>query len=84
MLSDAEKRIIEYVISVSKMSLSTINREIAETMLDFDFVVQQVKAEPGSYTSEECRKISHDILITKVRIAILKSEIERRKVSPDS
>jgi len=78
LISDTEKRIVDYILTVSKMPLPMIDREIAEAELDLDFLIEEVKADPESYSSEDCRKISHEILIRKVRIAILKGEFERR------
>jgi hypothetical protein len=78
LINDTEKRIVEYIKSISKMTLPKIEAEISEATFDLDFLVEQVRAEPGSYSSEDYRKISHDILIRKVRIAILKGEIVRR------
>ena len=81
LIKSAEKRLIKFILSVAEMATATIDREIAEEKNDLDFIVQQVKADPKSYSSDDCRRISHDILIRQVRIAILKSEIDRRSVS---
>jgi hypothetical protein len=79
LIGGAEKRLLNYIRSVSKMPSSKIDAEIASQIVDLDFMVDQVKADLNSYSSnDDCRRISHDILIRQVRIAILKSEIDRR------
>lgn len=81
LISSAEKRIVNYILSVSKMTSADIDRDLAEETNDMNFIIEQVKAEPKRYSSDQCRKISHDLLLKQVRIAILKSELDRRSMT---
>jgi hypothetical protein len=84
LIGNAEERIVEYIESVSRMDLSIIDREIAEEIQDLDFIIAQLRAEPKSYSSDRTREIAHDLLVRKVKIALLKGERDRRTRSHES
>jgi len=74
----ADARIQEWIESARKISLKTIERNISEESFEIDFILSQVRAEPGSYSENCFREIAKDVFVRKARIAIMKSERARR------
>jgi len=75
---DDEKKLSSFSKKVSKLSLAELDRDLAETRIDIDFLESQIKADFGSYSPQDLQRARTRILFSKRKAEIVEKELAKK------
>jgi len=74
----AGKELLSFSAKISKLSSPQLDRDLAELKIDINFLEEQVKADPRSYSPQEFRRSQTRILFLKSKAQLIEKELDKK------